>query len=245
MRAMILAAGLGTRLRPLTETTPKAMVKVAGRPLIAYALDAVREAGIREVVVNLHYLGDILRDYLGDGSAFGVSIAYSSEDPIQDSGGGIRDARALLGEETFITLNADTIVSFDLAPALEFHRRNKATATLLLRTDPGQAKFGLIRIDRTGRIGAFLQHQRPGAGEALEPYMYTGVQILEPRVFDYMETDGPFSITRHTYPLMLASGEPLFGWPSQGRWITVGTPDELRHAEELLVSFSNDASRHQ
>jgi len=113
---MILAAGEGLRLRPLTETVPKALVEVGGRPLIDYALNAVRHSGVEDVVINLHHLGDRIRDHVGDGRRFGLRIAYSEERTLLGSGGGIRHARHLLGTGTFVTLNADTIIDIDLAP---------------------------------------------------------------------------------------------------------------------------------
>ncbi len=241
MRAMILAAGLGTRLRPLTAAKPKALVEVAGRPLIAWALDCVRKAGITEVVVNLHHFGATLRDYLGDGSRWGVRIAFSPEEVLLDSGGGILAARPLLGEGTFVTLNADTIVDMDLGRLLQAHLQKGATATLALRKDPLQERFGTIGLDEHRRIGRFLDHRRPDAPTALEDFMYTGVQVLEPRVFDYMEGTEPFSITRETYPRMLAAGEPLFGWPFDGTWVTVGTPEELEAATRRLGPLAHDA----
>lgn len=234
VRAMILAAGLGTRLRPLTETVPKSMVEVGGKPLIEYALESIVRAGIQEVVVNLHHLGDQIREYLGNGNRYGVRIAYSTEDPLQDSGGGIRDARPLLGDQTFVTLNADTIVDIDLADLLQFHRSNRAEATLALRKDPRQDSFGVIDIEPDQRVGRFLGNPRPGCGTKLESLMYTGVQVLEPVVYDYMNPSGPFSITRVTYPDMLAADRRVFGYRFEGAWVTVGTPEELAAAPALL-----------
>jgi NDP-sugar pyrophosphorylase family protein len=230
VRAMILAAGLGTRLRPLTETVPKAMVEVRGKPLIEYALETIQRAGIEEVVVNLHHLGDQIRVHLGNGSRFGLRIAYSTENPLQDSGGGIRDARPLLGDRTFVTLNSDTIVDIDLGELLAFHREHQAEATLALRKDPQQKSFGLIETDGEGRISRFLGKERPNCGSELESFMYTGVQVLEPVVFDYMGSPGPFSITKTTYPGMLADDRRLFGFNFKGPWVTVGTPAELAAA---------------
>lgn len=236
MRAMILAAGEGTRLRPITESTPKAMVEVGGRPLIDYALDTVGRAGLTEVVINLHHLGDMIREHVGDGSDRGMRVLYSEEDPLLGSGGGIVHARALLGDSTFVTLNADTIVDADLRAIAEFHRQRGAVATMVLRKDPNMAKFGLIRTDENRRIRRFLDHAGPGAPPpaSLDAFMYTGVQVLEPSVFRYMPPDGAFSITAVTYPDMLAAGEPLYGYPFEDRWITVGTPAELDAADRAL-----------
>jgi len=234
LKAMVLAAGRGERLRPLTDTVPKPMVVVGGRPLIDYALDCVANAGIRQVVVNLHHLGDLIRDHVGDGSRFGLAVDYSVEEVLQDTGGGIRDARPFLDGSTFVTLNADTIVDVDLRGLAEAHARSGALATMLLRKDQRMASFGLIETEADGRVGRFLGQPRPGCREPLEPYMYTGVQVLEPRVFDYLRTEGPFSITKISYPAMLAAGEPVVGCPFDGAWITVGTPAEMAEAEGLL-----------
>ena len=234
IRAMILSAGLGTRMRPLTLTTPKPMVKVGGRPLIDFALATLAAADIRHVVINLHHLGEQIRGYLGDGHDRGFSIAYSTEEVLQGSGGGIRDARRLLGSNTVVTLNADTLIGIDLKPFLRQHRERAAAATLILRKDPEMDRFGTIGIAADGRVRRFLAHMAPSATDRGDPYMFTGVQILEPRVFDYMVDAGPFSITETTYPRMLAAGERLFGAAFAGPWLTVGTPEELAAAEVSL-----------
>jgi len=242
VRGMILAAGMGTRLRPLTNHLPKALVEVAGKPLLFYAVETLAASGIREVVVNLHHYGEMIRERLGDGSQFGVSVHYSVEDPLLGSGGGILHARRLLADATFVTLNADTIVDVDLGPILAEHRRRNATATLLLRKDPRMEAFGLIQIDGKDRIGQFLAHRRPGAPKDLEAFMYTGVQILEPRIFSYMSENQAFSITEKTYPKMLAAGEPLYGRRFSGFWSTVGTAEELAAAERILRRKALDSS---
>ncbi len=235
VRAMILAAGLGTRLRPLTETLPKPLVTVAGRPLIDHALETVARAGITEVVINLFHLAEMVADYVGDGSRWGLRVRFSREDPIQDTGGGIRDARELLGEATFVTLNSDTIVDVDLARCVDWHRERGALATMVLRRDPDAAAYGIIETEPDGRIGAFLGRARPGGRTPRESFLYTGVQVLDPRIFDYLDAEGPFSITRYAYPRMLDADEPLFGWEHRGRWITVGTPAERARAEAQLT----------
>jgi NDP-sugar pyrophosphorylase family protein len=232
---MILAAGRGERLRPLTDTVPKPLVVVGGRPLVEYALDCVARAGIERVVLNLHHLGAQIRDHVGDGSRFGLRVDYSEEVELQDTGGGIRDARRFLEGSTFVTLNADTIVEVDLRHLVDVHRRSGAVATMLLRKDPDMARFGLIELEEDGRVGRFLGKPRPGMRPPLEPFMYTGVQVLEPSVLDRLERPGPFSITRVTYPDLLAEGELVRGCAFEGAWITVGTPAELAAANERLA----------
>ncbi|HXC51079.1 MAG TPA: nucleotidyltransferase family protein [Candidatus Limnocylindrales bacterium] len=234
LRAMILAAGRGERLRPLTDTTPKPLVVVGGKPLIEYALDSVQRAGIDEVVINLHHLGEQIRAHVGDGSRFGVRVHYSQEDILQDTGGGIRDARRYLDGSTFVTMNSDTIVDVDLTEIVRVHRASGAIATMLLRKDPRMESFGIIETESDGRVGRFLGRARQGMQAPLEPWMYTGVQVLEPAVFRYLDYEGPFSITKLSYPAMLDAGEKITGLPFDGAWITVGTPAELEQAAKRI-----------
>jgi NDP-sugar pyrophosphorylase family protein len=231
---MILAAGEGRRLRPLTETLPKALVEVGGRTHIEYALDTVVRSGIDDVIVNLHHHGQQIRSHLGDGSRFGVRIRYSDERTLLGSGGGIVHARELLGEETFVTLNADTIVDVDLRAVIRFHESKRAIATLVLRKDPRMAEYGIIRTLADGLVVRILMHERPNATGPMDDYMYTGVQVLDPGVFRYMPAEGAFSITEVTYPRMLGAREPVFGYPFEGTFITVGTPTELENARRAL-----------
>src|SRR6185295_6426419 len=141
-RAMILAAGRGTRLAPLTHTTPKPLVPVAGRPFIEHILEFLRAGGIREVVVNLHHLGRRIEEHLGDGARFGVRIRYSWEDPILDTGGGIKRAETLLGGAPFVVVNGDSLLELRLAELVEFHRARRGVATMAVRPDADAARYG-------------------------------------------------------------------------------------------------------
>jgi mannose-1-phosphate guanylyltransferase len=229
MRAMILAAGKGTRLRPLTDSVPKPLVEVAGRPMIAFALQLLRDAGIREVVINLHHLGALIRGRLGDGSAYGVRITYSDEEPILDTGGAIAAARALLDGDTFVVLNADTFIDLRLQDVIDFHRRRGAIATMVLREDPAALRRDRIRIDAAQRIWRIFDEGPPSADGAEgfpSLFMYAGVQVLEPRVFTYLPP-GIYSITRHVYPRLLAAGEPVYGYIHGGYWRVLDTPEDL------------------
>jgi len=233
MRAVVLAAGLGTRLRPLTDDRPKALVDVGGQPLIAYNLRLLRGFGITNVIVNLHYRGDALRAALGDGSRLGVRIEWSPEDPILDTGGAIKNVEARLAGDDFLVLNADTIVDLPLDRVVAAHRTRGAAATLVLRHDPEQARYGLIEVDADDRIRRFLG--RPASVAApLTPFMFAGVHVMSPAVFRYMPAGGVFSMTRDTYPAMLAAGAPLYGFRFDGFWRVIDTPaDRDRAAKEI------------
>ena len=237
MRAMILAAGLGLRMRPLTDTIPKALAPVAGRPLIEYALRFVRSQGIEQVVINLHHLGDQIRTTLGDGSAYGVRITYSPEDPLLETGGGIKNAQPFLDGETFLVINSDAILDLDLGAVLDAHRRNKAAGTLVLRPDPEAAVYGLLEINRVGRLRRVRgEPAEVQVHEPLSAYMFTGCQILEPRVFDFMSAGKRFSTTRGTYPKMLKAGEPLYGFVHTGPWMVVDDAEGMTRATRAISS---------
>jgi NDP-sugar pyrophosphorylase family protein len=234
---MILAAGKGTRLRPLTETVPKPLLEVAGRPMIAFPLQLLREAGIAEVVINLHHLGQQIRRRLGDGMAYDVRITYSEEDPILDTGGAIAAAREFLGSGTFVVLNADTVIKLCLRDVIDFHRQHGATATLVLRADPDATRHDAITLDAAQRMRSILGHHHgsdPVAAAPRDRMMYAGVMVLEPRVFDYME-QGVFSITRDVFPRLLAADEPLYGYVHEGYWRVLDTPADLAAGRQELA----------
>lgn len=237
MRAMILAAGFGTRMRPLTDTLPKALVPVAGRPLIEYTLLLVKSHGIEEVVLNLHHLGHVLRDALGDGSAYGLRITYSPEDPILDTGGGIKNAQPFLDGEPFLVLNADTILDFDLAAFLAAHQQTHAIGTLLLRPNPDEEQYGLIETDQRGVIRRIRgEPSEIQINEPLSRLMFTGCQVLAPRIFEAMPTDRAFSTTHELYPQLIRAGETLQGVVHTGPWIVIDDAEGIARATKAVVS---------
>jgi NDP-sugar pyrophosphorylase family protein len=237
MHAMILAAGFGTRLRPLTNTVPKALVPVAGRPLIEYNLLLLKAYGIKDVVINLHHLGNKIREVLGDGSAYGLHITYSPEDPILESGGGIKNAQSFLDGDTFLVMNCDTIIDVDLQALIAAHRRTQSVATLVLRSDPEAVSYGLLATDAHGRLRRIRgEPAEVEVKDALSQYMFTGCQVLEPRVFDFMPEIKPFSTTRETYPTMLRAGELLYGFIHHGLWMTVDDADAMVRATQAIIS---------
>ncbi len=235
MRAMLFAAGLGTRLRPLTDRLPKCLVPVNGRPMIDYSLLLLRHYGIREIVVNVHHFADRVEDYLEDGSRFGVEVAYSREQTLMDTGGGLLGARRFLDGGTFVVINSDVLIDLRLDEVLRFHRDRRAAATLVLRKDPAAEAHGAIWTDGQGMIGRFLDHNAPRKPSGvLEQYMFTGVHVVEPDIFRYMDGAGPFSITRSTYPAMLKGGERMCGFRFDGEWQDLGTPERLQDTERRL-----------
>lgn len=237
MRAMILAAGKGTRLRPLTESIPKPLVDVCGRPMIAFALQLLRQAGIRDVVINLHHLGHLIRAALGDGSTYGVRLTYSEENPILDTGGAIAAARQFLDGDTFVVVNADVVIDMPLRDVLDFHRRHEATATMVLRPDPQAERKDDIGIDAAQHIRRFLGQPYGGPLPCTaERYLFGSVHVFQPRLFDYMQP-GVYSITRDVYPRLLTAGEPIYGYVHHGYWRVLDTPGDLAAGRRELADW--------
>jgi mannose-1-phosphate guanylyltransferase len=238
VKAMVLAAGQGTRLRPLTDGMPKALVPVAGRPMIEYALLLLRHYGVRDIVINLHHLGEQIEARLGDGRSLGLTIRYSKEPELLDTGGGLLKAEEFLNDGSFIVINTDALIDVNLAALIGFHESSGAAATLVLRADPRADEFGSMDIDNSGRIIRFLDSKAPvEPADEVRKLMFTGVQILEPRIFEHMRVHGvrrKFSTTRDTYPRMLGAGERLYGFVFEGFWQDLGTPARIREAEREL-----------
>lgn len=203
--------------------------------MIEYALLLLRHYGIHEIIVNIHHLGQQVEAYLEDGRRLGLEISYSREEALLDTGGGLLGAKSFLDRDTFVVINSDVLIDLHLDRVIATHVERGATATLVLRKDPMADIYGTIETDDRGRIERFLSHERPGRSPIPSgKYMFTGVHVIEPRIFDYMEGPAPFSITRVTYPQMLHNGERLYGFRFEGMWQDLGTPENLREADLKL-----------
>jgi len=240
MRAMVFAAGHGLRLRPLTDKVSKALVPVAGRPMIEYPLLLLRHYGVTEIVINLHHLGEQIEAHLGDGRKLGLRITYSKERELLDTGGGLLQAKSFLDDGTFVVVNTDVIIDLPLQAAIDQHQKSRAVATLVLRPDARADDYGAIEISPDRRIRRFLSHRAPSSDTvgSLRKLMFTGVQILEPKVFDYMagESSVVFGTTKVTYPKMLNGGESLYGFLFEGFWQDLGSAERIKEAETKLAS---------
>jgi NDP-sugar pyrophosphorylase family protein len=232
MKAMILAAGLGTRLKPLTDHLPKPLLPLEGRPLIEHTLLLLRRFGITEAVINLHYQGDKIIQVLGDGSRLGMKIRYSEEPDILGTGGGIKKAERFLSDGPFLVINSDILVEINLDQIIGFHQRNQAAATMVLREDPDVDRWGAVGVDSYHRIRQLLG-KPDWTGEALSKKMFTGIHVMDPRVLNYIPGSGFFTII-DAYIEMLRKEERLFGHVHPGYWIDIGTPERYRKAEEDL-----------
>lgn len=230
MKAIILAAGLGTRLRPMTDSLPKPLLPVGGRPVIVYNLLLLKRYGITEAIINLHYQADKIIRALGDGSTFGMTLRYSREPEILGTAGGIRKAARWLAQGSFLILNGDILVDVNLDRLVEFHHRKRALATMVLRKDPDPDAWGAVEVDEQGWVRQILG-KLDACGERLTKLMFTGVQVMQPRALDYVPARG-FASLIDTYLAMLRQGERVFGYPMRGYWLDIGTAARYREANE-------------
>jgi NDP-sugar pyrophosphorylase family protein len=232
MKAMILAAGFGTRLWPLTEDRTKPAVPFLGKPLVAYSVEYVRRYGVEDVVVNLHHRPESVRGALGDGSAFGVRIVYSEEPEILGTGGALDRVRGLLEDDDFVVVNGKIVTDLDLGAAIAAHRDRGAVATLVLMSNERRERFSEVECDETGAIRRFGAHPAPGDGPA--PLMFTGIQICSPRVFEYIPRERFSHTTTDAYPAAIAAGELVLGHVARGVWRELSTLE--RYLAESLAA---------
>lgn len=249
MKALVLSAGYGERLRPLTNTTPKPLIEVGGRPLIHYTLLMLRRAGITEVAINLHHLAGAIKEALGDGGALGLHITYSYEQTLAGTGGPLKILRYYFGNERFVMLNCDTIIGLDLQEVIQFHQARHAVATFVLRASSDPDAYSRIECSSDGRIqqmrlltgrsrGVFEDYpptidQRIAA--SLTPYMYCGVMVAEAEILAAATRPPPFGLMGDLFAPMLTRGAALYGYVHDGFFRTV---DDLESYNALHAEFS-------
>jgi len=232
MKALLLAGGLGTRLRPLTEQLPKPMAPVANRPWLEYLILQLKEQGIMELVIALKHYPDFIRSHFGDGSRFGVSIAYTLEDKALGTAGAIKHAESLLGDR-FLALNADVVQRIDLLPLLEFHREHGGAVTIGLTEVKDPTQFGVVERTRSGRILRFVE--KPKKGEAPSNLINAGIYVMEREVLSFIPPGREVSVERETFPELIASGAGVYGFPMKGYWMDMGTHERYRQVHWDLL----------
>ncbi|BBD58350.1 nucleotidyl transferase [Nostoc sp. HK-01] len=229
MRAVLMAGGSGTRLRPLTCDLPKPMVPILNRPIAEHIINLLKRHQINEVIATLHYLPDVLRDYFQDGSDFGVQMTYAvEEDQPLGTAGCVKNIAELL-DETFLVISGDSITDFDLTAAIEFHKQKQSKATLILTRVPNPIEFGVVITDEEGKIKRFLE--KPSTSEIFSDTVNTGIYILEPEALDYLPDNTESDFSKDLFPLLLAKNEPMYGYIAQGYWCDVGHLDAYREAQ--------------
>ncbi len=235
MKAMILAAGFGTRLWPLTIERTKPAIPFLNRPLIAYTIEYLKQYGITDIIINLHHEPESVQEQIGDGSEYGVKIHYSLEEPeILGTSGALDQVRDLLQDETFILVNGKIITNLDLGAALQTHRSQEAIATLVLKSNPNREKFSEIIVNEAGYYQGFGGFPLTTSTEHLTPLMFVGIHILEPKIFEYIPR-GVFSDSiRDVYPAAMRAGEQIAAHIGAGDWYELST---LARYLEISLEF--------
>ena len=229
MRAVLMAGGSGTRLRPLTCDLPKPMVPILNRPIAEHIINLLKRHQITEVIATLYYLPDVMRDYFQDGSEFGIQMTYAvEEDQPLGTAGCVKNIAELL-DDTFLVISGDSITDFDLTAAIAFHKSRNSKATIVLYRVPNPIEFGVVITDEEMRIKRFLE--KPSTSEIFSDTVNTGTYILDPSVLDYLPENTESDFSKDLFPLLLEKGEPMYGYVADGYWCDVGHLDAYREAQ--------------
>lgn len=233
-KAMLLAAGEGMRLRPFTDAMPKCMVPVAGMPVLEHNVRWLRRFGVTDLLINLHYMPQAVRDYFGDGSGWDVSITYSPEERLLGTAGAVKHA-AWFFDAPFFLWYGDNMSTCDLEQLYAFHRARHSTATIALFHREDVAASGIVGVDENGRITRILE--KPRLEQVFSQWVNAGIYVLEPRVIDYIPADRPSDFGHDIWPALLRAGEPLSGYclsDKEGLW-WIDTPADL---QRIQLEFS-------
>jgi mannose-1-phosphate guanylyltransferase/phosphomannomutase len=232
VKAVIMAGGEGTRLRPLTTNAPKPMLPVVNRPMMEHIITLLRRHGVDEIVVTVAYLANNIRNYFGDGSEFGVKIYYATEDTPLGTAGSVRNAMDHL-DERFLVISGDVLTDVDLSAIVAYHDERRALATIGLVHVENPLEFGIVITREDGSIERFLE--KPSWGQVFSDTINTGIFVLEPEIFDYIEADRPVDFSGEVFPKLLDDGRPLYGAVAEGYWEDVGTLDAYLRAHKDVL----------
>jgi mannose-1-phosphate guanylyltransferase/phosphomannomutase len=227
MKAVVMAGGEGTRLRPLTSNQPKPMVPIVGKPCMEHILELLKQHGLTDVIVTVAFLPQAIRSYFGDGSSLGMRINYSVEEAPMGTAGSVRLAGDKL-DDTFLVISGDALCDVDLTRLVEFHREKGAAVTIGLKSVDNPLEFGIIVTDEEGRIERFLE--KPSWGQVFSDTINTGIYVLEPEVLRHVPRDRPYDFSKELFPLLLEMGMPLYGFVLDGYWQDIGNLDQFRQA---------------
>jgi mannose-1-phosphate guanylyltransferase len=239
MRAMVLAAGLGTRLRPITFDMPKPMVPVLNRPVMEHILRLLAKHGFTETIANLHWFPELIEEHFGDGSSCGVSLSYSREEQLLGTSGGVRNVADFLGDE-FLIISGDALTDLDLAAMREFHQSHDGIATLATKRVTDTSQFGVAITDAEGRISGF--QEKPDPSEALSDLANCGIYMFRKEIFDFFPAPGTSKAAKEgdpegfadwamdVFPRLLESDVPFYSHEIDAYWNDIGNLAELRES---------------
>jgi len=229
LKAVILAGGEGTRLKPLTYKRPKPLIPIAGEPCVDYMIKSLVSAGFKRLIVTTGYMSDTLIKSIGDGKKFGANILYAFEENPAGTAGAVKNVEEFL-DNTFVVASGDVLADVDIKALYEYHKKKKAVATMALTTVENPTEFGIVGLDENNRIIKFKE--KPKEGEIFSNLVNAGIYILEPKVIDYIPENQMFDFSKNVFPALLNDGQPIFGAPISGLWMDIGRPSDV-----LLATF--------
>jgi NDP-sugar pyrophosphorylase family protein len=229
-KVMILAAGLGTRLHPLTVRCPKPLLPLMLRPMLEHVLEQLRRFEVQEVVINLHHQAEQLRQWLGDGSRWQLQLQLSHEPDILGTAGAMKRVASWLQGAPFVVINADVLTDIDLQEVWRWHDAHAAMVTMVVRPDPAARQYGAVVVDSHNRVRQISG--RPTMGEPVEgeDMVFTGIQVVSPQVLNRIPPGCLVSTTAEIYPALVADGEAVYGYRHTGYWMDIGVPERYRQA---------------
>lgn len=227
LKAMVMAAGLGTRLRPLTDLISKPMAPIINQPVMEHIVRLLAQHKFNDIVCNLHWYPDEIKNYFGDGSKWNVNIVYSYEKELLGTAGGVKNVEDFLGGSTFLVMSGDALTDIDLTAAFDFHKKKGGVATLVLTEVEDTSQFGVVLLDSNKKIKGF--QEKPLSGEARSNLANSGIYFFEPEIFDYMPPKGQFfDFGKNLFPDLLDKGIPYYGFRHDQYWNDVGGLDEYQ-----------------
>ncbi len=234
MKAMILAAGQGRRLRPLTDTCPKPMIPLGGKPLLEHVITLLAKHGFDQLVVNLHHLPQLIRDYFGDGSTWKVRLTYSPEEELLGTAGAVRRMAAFF-DQPLLVYYGDNLCNVDLTDFWTTHLRRGGLATMGLHREDDPCRSGIVRLDEASRIVQFIE--KPKADQVFPGYLINaGIYALQPQIFDWIPSQGASDFSRDIFPRLLTAGAPIFGHLLRGQLLASDTPERYAEAQAQIAS---------
>jgi NDP-sugar pyrophosphorylase family protein len=233
VKAVIIAGGLGTRLRPLTQNTPKPIVPVANRPFVVHQIEHLVKHGVDEVILNLHYLSHEIKKILNDGREWGIKIRYSIEEHPLGTAGAVKNAEKYFDEGPIVIFNGDVLTDINITKVVNFHREKGARVTLTLTEVEDPTSFGLILTDKQGRVTKFIE--KPSWEMVTARTINAGIYVVDPKIFKNVPRGKPCMFERDLYPSLLEAGVPIFGYLSRAYWIDIGNPDKYKEVHQAIL----------
>lgn len=238
MKAVVMAGGEGTRLRPMTSSMPKPLLPVVNRPIMEHVLRLLKRHGFSETVVTVQFLASLVRNYFGDGEELGMSLTYANEETPLGTAGSVKNAEEALKDDTFLVISGDALTDFDLTKLVAYHREKGAMVTVCLTRVPDPVEFGITIIDDEGRVDRFLE--KPTWGQVFSDTVNTGIYVMEPEVFDYVAAGVSVDWSGEVFPKLLEEGKPIYGYVAEGYWEDVGTHESYVKAQADVLDGKVD-----